>query len=184
VGLGGAGAAGRRHALPRAKLARVGLAGRDAEWPAVLSGGQKQRVALARALVARPPLLALDEPLGALDALTRIEMQALVEEVWREVGFTAILVTHDVGEAVALADRILLLDHGRVDLDLRIEVPRPRRRGAGRDRGPHPGSAVRPGLTRREATLGAPDIGGAAGRFAGLRQRGTGAWAARHPQHP
>ncbi len=129
VGLGRAGTSAERHALARAKLARVGLAGRDAEWPAVLSGGQKQRVALARALVARPPLLALDEPLGALDALTRIEMQALIEEVWREVGFTAILVTHDVGEAVALADRILLLDHGIVDLDIRVAVPRPRRRG-------------------------------------------------------
>jgi len=129
VGLGGAGAAADRHAAAQAKLARVGLDGRGGEWPAILSGGQKQRVALARALVARPPLLALDEPLGALDALTRIEMQSLVEEVWRDTGFTAILVTHDVGEAVALADRILLLDHGTVALDLAIDAPRPRRRG-------------------------------------------------------
>jgi sulfonate transport system ATP-binding protein len=129
VGLGGAGASADRHAAARAKLARVGLDGRGGDWPAILSGGQKQRVALARALVARPPLLALDEPLGALDALTRIEMQSLVEEVWRDNGFTAILVTHDVGEAVALADRILLLDHGTVELDLAIDAPRPRRRG-------------------------------------------------------
>jgi sulfonate transport system ATP-binding protein len=129
VGLGGAGRPQDRHAAARAKLARVGLSGRDGDWPAVLSGGQRQRVALARALVARPPLLALDEPLGALDALTRIEMQALVEEVWRDAGFTAILVTHDVGEAVALADRILLLDEGLVALDLAITAPRPRRRG-------------------------------------------------------
>lgn len=129
VGLGGAGASAERHAAAQAKLARVGLAGRGGEWPSILSGGQKQRVALARALVARPPLLALDEPLGALDALTRIEMQSLVEEVWRDTGFTAILVTHDVGEAVALADRILLLDHGTVALDLAIDASRPRRRG-------------------------------------------------------
>jgi sulfonate transport system ATP-binding protein len=129
VGLGGAGRAAERQRAARAKLARVGLEGRESEWPAVLSGGQKQRVALARALVARPPLLALDEPLGALDALTRIEMQVLVEEVWRDSGFTAILVTHDVGEAVALADRILLLDRGTVALDIAVTAPRPRRRG-------------------------------------------------------
>ena len=73
----------------------------------MLSGGQKQRVALARALVSHPRLLAFDEPLGALDALTRIEMQALIEQVWQDEGFTAVLVTHDVTEAVTLADRIL-----------------------------------------------------------------------------
>ena len=76
------------------------------DWPAQLSGGQRQRVALARALVHRPQLLLLDEPLGALDALTRIEMHALIERLWREHRFTALLVTHDVHEAVALGDRI------------------------------------------------------------------------------
>ena len=110
-------------------LARVGLSGRERDWPAVLSGGQKQRVALARALASQPRLLALDEPLGALDALTRIEMQDLIEEVWRDKGFTAIVVTHDVTEAVALADRILLMDGGRIGLDIRVGLPRPRRRG-------------------------------------------------------
>ncbi|MBK1659786.1 ABC transporter ATP-binding protein [Paracraurococcus ruber] len=118
-----------RQVRARATLAEVGLADRAAEWPSVLSGGQKQRVALARALVSRPRLLALDEPLGALDALTRIEMQALVEQVWRAEGFTAVLVTHDVAEAVALADRVVVLDRGRVALDLPIDVPRPRRHG-------------------------------------------------------
>src|SRR6202044_3813494 len=110
-------------------LSAVGLADRAGEWPAVLSGGQKQRVALARALVSRPRFLALDEPLGALDALTRIEMQHLLEAAWRRERFTAILVTHDVTEAVALADRIVLLEDGAVALDVAINLPRPRSRG-------------------------------------------------------
>ncbi|RAI57725.1 ATP-binding cassette domain-containing protein [Roseicella frigidaeris] len=129
VGLPRGLAAAERAARARAALAEVGLAERAAEWPAVLSGGQKQRVALARALVSRPRLLALDEPLGALDALTRIGMQALVEAVWRAEGFTAVLVTHDVGEAVALADRVILLEQGRVAMDVPIDLPRPRRHG-------------------------------------------------------
>lgn len=118
----------RRRAL--AALEAVGLADRANEWPSVLSGGQKQRVALARALVSRPRLLAFDEPLGALDALTRIEMQALLETVWRREGFTAILVTHDVSEAVALADRIVLLEKGGIALDVDVDLSRPRHRGS------------------------------------------------------
>ncbi len=98
-------------------LAQVGLAGRGHDWPGVLSGGQKQRISLARALASHPRLLAFDEPLGALDALTRIEMQDLIERVWQAKGFTAIVVTHDVAEAVALADRILLLENGVVAMD-------------------------------------------------------------------
>ncbi len=117
-------------ARARAALDAVGLGTRGHEWPAALSGGQKQRVALARALVSRPRLLLLDEPLGALDALTRIEMQSLVEDAWRSGGFTAVLVTHDVAEAVALADRIILIEHGGVALDLAVPLPRPRRRGS------------------------------------------------------
>jgi sulfonate transport system ATP-binding protein len=113
----------------RGALAQVGLADRAHEWPAVLSGGQRQRVALARALVHTPRLLLLDEPLGALDALTRIEMQALIETLWREQGFTALLVTHDVGEAVALADRVILVEDGAIALDERVNLPRPRSRG-------------------------------------------------------
>jgi sulfonate transport system ATP-binding protein len=112
-----------------AALREVGLAGRENAWPSVLSGGQKQRVALARALVSHPRLLLLDEPLGALDALTRIEMQELIERVWQQKGFTAVVVTHDVSEAVALADRILVLDDGAVMLDVAVDLPRPRRRG-------------------------------------------------------
>ncbi len=117
----------RRQAI--AALAQVGLDGRETAWPAVLSGGQKQRVALARALASHPDILAFDEPLGALDALTRVEMQALIEQVWQDKGFTAVVVTHDVSEAVALADRILLLDAGRVAMDVAVDLPRPRRRG-------------------------------------------------------
>jgi len=117
--------------LPRAQQALddVGLAERANDWPAVLSGGQRQRVALARALVHAPRLLLLDEPLGALDALTRIEMQSLIERLWRHYGFTALLVTHDVAEAVALADRVILIDDGRITLDRTIELSRPRERG-------------------------------------------------------
>ncbi|GAA0516546.1 aliphatic sulfonates ABC transporter ATP-binding protein [Tatumella terrea] len=110
-------------------LDAVGLAHRAHEWPSALSGGQKQRVALARALIHRPRLLLLDEPLGALDALTRIEMQALIESLWQTHGFTVVLVTHDVSEAVSLADRVILIDNGRITLDQEIDVPRPRRRG-------------------------------------------------------
>jgi len=111
-------------------LRQVGLAERADDWPAVLSGGQRQRVALARALVHEPRLLLLDEPLGALDALTRIEMHQLIESIWRRLGFTALLVTHDVGEAIALADRVVLIENGRIALDERIDLPRPRERGS------------------------------------------------------
>jgi len=119
---------GDAPARARGALAQVGLADRAHDWPALLSGGQRQRVALARALVHAPRLLLLDEPLGALDALTRIEMQRLIEALWREHGFTALLVTHDVGEAVALADRVLLIEDGVIALDQRVDLPRPRSR--------------------------------------------------------
>lgn len=119
---------------PRAleALAAVGLAERANEWPAALSGGQKQRVALARALIHQPRLLLLDEPLGALDALTRIEMQQLIETLWRQHGFTVLLVTHDVSEAVAVADRVILIEDGEIGLDLLVDLPRPRARGSHR----------------------------------------------------
>jgi sulfonate transport system ATP-binding protein len=118
---------GRDRRVGRA-LEEVGLVDRSRDWPSTLSGGQRQRVALARALAGEPGLLLLDEPLGALDALTRIGMQALVERTWRSSGFTAILVTHDVEEAVTLADRVIALDGGRVAFDSPVPLPRPRRR--------------------------------------------------------
>lgn len=129
VGLGPAADKPQARRAAELALREVGLAGRETAWPAELSGGQRQRVALARALVSKPGFLALDEPFGALDALTRIEMQELVEAVWRQQGFTAALVTHDVAEAVALGDRVILIDEGRIALDLAIESPRPRRHG-------------------------------------------------------
>lgn len=111
-------------------LRAVGLEDKASNWPATLSGGQKQRVALARALIHRPRLLLLDEPLGALDALTRIEMQQLIGTLWRQLGFTVLLVTHDVAEAVALADRVILIEKGQIGLDLAVDVPRPRSHGS------------------------------------------------------
>ncbi|AZV94307.1 aliphatic sulfonate ABC transporter ATP-binding protein [Bordetella sp. J329] len=113
----------------RAALEEVGLTEHAGKWPAQLSGGQRQRVALARALIHRPRLLLLDEPLGALDALTRLEMQALVEKIWQTHAFTVLLVTHEVEEAVALGDRVVLMDGGQVALDLAVPLPRPRARG-------------------------------------------------------
>ncbi|MFO1114485.1 MAG: ATP-binding cassette domain-containing protein [Beijerinckiaceae bacterium] len=132
VEVGLSGEAGTPEARERAleTLAAVGLEDRAGNWPSVLSGGQKQRVALARALVSRPRFLALDEPLGALDALTRIEMQGLIERVWLEQKFTAVLVTHDVAEALALADRVVLIEDGAIALDVSVTLPRPRRRGS------------------------------------------------------
>ena len=85
-------------------------------------------MALARALIHEPQLLLLDEPLGALDALTRIEMHELIENLWREKQLTAILVTHDVEEAVALANRVILIEEGKIVLDLPIRLPYPRQR--------------------------------------------------------
>lgn len=111
-------------------LEEVGLTPWKEDWPLVLSGGQRQRVALARALVHEPGLLLLDEPLGALDALTRIEMQQLIERIWQQRHFTALLVTHDVAEAIALADRIILIDEGKIKLDVAVNLPRPRKRGS------------------------------------------------------
>ncbi|WP_127589910.1 ATP-binding cassette domain-containing protein [Paenibacillus lautus] len=112
-----------------AALEQVGLGARANEWPSVLSGGQKQRVALARALASHPKLLLLDEPLGALDALTRIEMQQLIESLWQQQQFTTVLITHDVEEAVLLADRVVLIEEGSIAMDRIVPFSRPRQRG-------------------------------------------------------
>jgi sulfonate transport system ATP-binding protein len=108
----------RRRALDA--LDAVGLADRAQDWPRFLSGGQRQRVALARALVGTPGVLLLDEPFGALDALTRAEMHDLLGRLRREYGFTIVLITHDVTEAVTLGDRVLALREGVISLDLPI----------------------------------------------------------------
>jgi len=110
-------------------LEKVGLKEKSGLWPSQLSGGQRQRTALARALAHTPRVLLLDEPLGALDALTRLEMQNLIEKLWLEQGFTTILVTHDVSEAVQLADRIILLDKGHIAQQFQVDLPRPRQKG-------------------------------------------------------
>lgn len=129
IGCGPARDSAEARAKARAALTQVGIGERAGDWPSVLSGGQKQRASLARALVSNPRVLALDEPLGALDALTRIEMQNLLEAVWLKERFTAILVTHDVAEAVRLGDRIVLLEGGEIAEIIPVDLPRPRRRG-------------------------------------------------------
>ena len=110
-------------------LAEVGLGGHERDWPKTLSGGEAQRVALARALVRQPDLLLLDEPFGALDALTRIRMHALVRQLCARHHPAVLLVTHDVDEAVLLADRVLVLSDGAVSFDRPVEVAEPRAPG-------------------------------------------------------
>ncbi len=113
-----------------AALAEVGLAEYADRWPLTLSGGQAQRVSLARALVREPSLLLLDEPFGALDALTRLTTHRLVERLWADHHPAVLLVTHDVDEALLLADRLLVLDDGAIVSDRRVDTPRPRTREA------------------------------------------------------
>ncbi|MHB6911056.1 ABC transporter ATP-binding protein [Streptomyces sp. DB-54] len=107
-------------------LAEVGLDHRADAWPKTLSGGEAQRASLARALVRDPDLLLLDEPFGALDALTRIKAQRLVAELWQERGCAVLLVTHDVEEALLLADRVLVMEGGRIAYETAVDLPRPR----------------------------------------------------------
>lgn len=122
---------GKAATRPRAEaaLAEVNLAHRADAWPATLSGGEAQRAALARALVREPRLLLLDEPFAALDALTRLKMQRLIGELCQVHGPATLLVTHDVEEAILLADRILVLKEGRIGFDARVRLPHPRRAG-------------------------------------------------------
>jgi sulfonate transport system ATP-binding protein len=119
-------AAVRKQAL--AALSEVNLAAKAKVWPRTLSGGEAQRVALARALVREPQLLLLDEPFGALDALTRIKMHGLLLDLYRRHTPAVLLVTHDVDEAIALADRVIVLTDGVISLDVEVSVPKPRAR--------------------------------------------------------
>jgi sulfonate transport system ATP-binding protein len=105
----------------RAMLAEVGLAGYERAWPVTLSGGEAQRVALARALVRTPQLLLLDEPFGALDALTRVGMHSLLRRLHATHRPATVLVTHDIGEALTLADRVLVLRDGRITTDVTVD---------------------------------------------------------------
>jgi sulfonate transport system ATP-binding protein len=117
-----------RDAAARASAAleEVGLDHRKEAWPATLSGGEAQRVALARALVREPELLLLDEPFAALDALTRLKMHDLVLDLWRRHRPAVLLVTHDVDEALSLADRVLVLANGRIKEAVTVRTARPR----------------------------------------------------------
>jgi len=126
LGVGGAGAA--EHG--RAALREVGLDGHEDDWPKTLSGGEAQRAALARALVREPELMLLDEPFGALDALTRIRMHGLLQQLCARHRPAVLLVTHDVDEAILLADRVLVLDGGHIILDTPVSLPAPRTRSS------------------------------------------------------
>jgi sulfonate transport system ATP-binding protein len=133
-------------------LDEVGLAAQVRAWPVTLSGGEAQRVALARALVRAPDLLLLDEPFGALDALTRLKMYALLDALWRRHRPAVVHVTHDVDEALLLADRVLVLAGGRFVLDERVSLLRPRSRSD---------AAAAPLRARLLAALGVDDrVGG------------------------
>ena len=107
----------------RRALAEVELAGRESSWPYELSGGEQQRVALARSLVREPELLLADEPFGALDALTRIRMHVLLRKLSQVHNPAVLLVTHDVDEAIELADRIVVLEQGRIVADVPVDLP-------------------------------------------------------------
>ena len=126
-------ATGRKHERSQrvaAALKRVGLADKAAVWPRELSGGQAQRVAIARALVPRPEVLLLDEPFSALDAFTRTDLQDHLLDLWADAKPTLILVTHDVDEAIVLADRIMVMcpRPGRIFDEIEVDLPRPRDR--------------------------------------------------------
>jgi sulfonate transport system ATP-binding protein len=119
----------RRHRVLE-QLEIVGLRGFERAYPHQISGGMSQRVAIARALVLRPKLLLLDEPFGALDALTRLKLQQELERLWAHEGLTAILVTHDVEEAVFLGDRVVVMNShpGRIKRIVQVPLDRPRDR--------------------------------------------------------
>ncbi|QPP08594.1 ABC transporter ATP-binding protein [Streptomyces bathyalis] len=126
--LGLTGSDGRERG--RAALDEVGLADRESAWPVELSGGEQQRVSLARSLVREPELLLADEPFGALDALTRIRMHKLLRKLCAAHRPAVLLVTHDVDEAIELADRVAVLEEGRITADVPVELDGPRTHGS------------------------------------------------------
>ncbi|KAA6123169.1 ABC transporter ATP-binding protein [Cupriavidus cauae] len=131
LGLQARGLLGREHHRVDAALERVGLKDFARAFPHQLSGGMAQRVALARALVNDPRLLVLDEPLGKLDSLTRLAMQSELVALWQRAGFSALLVTHDVEEALFLAQRVIVFSDrpARIRAEIEVDLPYPRHRG-------------------------------------------------------
>jgi sulfonate transport system ATP-binding protein len=125
---------GDRRAIALSVLEEVGLTSHIDAWPKTLSGGEAQRVSLARALVAEPDLVLMDEPFAALDAITRLRMQNLIRQLRERHNSTMLLVTHDVDEAIALGDRILVMRDGQIANDHRVQLDAEgRARGAARD---------------------------------------------------
>jgi NitT/TauT family transport system ATP-binding protein len=123
----------RRHEIAREYLHLVNLDGQEDKYPAELSGGMKQRVQIARVLVTEPKILLMDEPFGALDAQTRSRLQDELVEIWRKTSKTIVFITHDIAEAVLLADRIGVMTKGpgsRLGAIIPVDLPRPRRRGS------------------------------------------------------
>ena len=139
----------RRRALAERALAEVGLGDHVDAWPGTLSGGEAQRASLARALVREPGLLLLDEPFGALDALTRVTMHDLVTRLWERHRPAVLLVTHDVDEAVKLADRVVVLADGRITHEVSVALDRPRDQAARRT------AELRAGLLRELGVVSA-----------------------------
>jgi sulfonate transport system ATP-binding protein len=128
----GLGLNGNWRPLADEALTDVGLETRAKDWPGILSGGQRQRVSLARALVNQPQFMLLDEPHGSLDAFTKFDMQNLLERMWLKRRFAALLITHDVEEAIALADRVILIQDGRIVMNVAVDLERPRNRACSR----------------------------------------------------